>query len=233
MLFCAPFRSFLFLIGGNVRDILSVQLAVQAGPGRGDGEVGRRGDRGRGDRGASSQVSCSFLHVSFSPRHPISLSLHLPVSLSFRFLTLIFPSAIKTVLRPLHSFSMQGRLFRSSSMVEHSAVNRRVASSSLACGARLDEGRWNYSSGLFVWQRGVVNSLVATKGNGGVPGSYGQFATSRLDESRLLAIREVSDVLRCPRLVWVFAFIGVENKFSPFRRGVEARVAHSNAPARS
>jgi hypothetical protein len=35
-----------------------------------------------------------------------------------------------------------GRLFRSSSMAEHPAVNRRVVSSSLTCGARLKEGRW-------------------------------------------------------------------------------------------
>jgi hypothetical protein len=63
--------------------------------------------------------------------------------------------------------------------------------------------------------------------------TYGQFATSRLDESRLLAVCKVSDVLRCPSSCWVFAFIGVENAFSPFRSGVEARVAHSDALGRS
>src|SRR5713226_7340861 len=35
---------------------------------------------------------------------------------------------------------------------------------------------------------------------------YGQFATSPLDESRLLAVRKVSDVLRRPSSCWVFAF---------------------------
>ena len=50
-----------------------------------------------------------------------------------------------------------------------------------------------------------------------VPERYGQFARSRLDESRLCAVRKVSDVPRCPSSCWVFAFIGVENAFSPFR----------------
>ncbi len=48
-----------------------------------------------------------------------------------------------------------------------------------------------------------------------VPERYGKFATARPDESRLLAVRKVSDVLRCPSPCWVFAFIGVENAFSP------------------
>jgi hypothetical protein len=34
-------------------------------------------------------------------------------------------------------------------------------------------------------------------------------------------------------VVLVFAFIGVENAFSPFRSEGEARVAHSDAPERS
>ena len=41
-----------------------------------------------------------------------------------------------------------------------------------------------------------VSPFVATFGHGWAPNRYGQFATSRLDESWLLAIREVSDVLR-------------------------------------
>src|SRR6266567_1162609 len=48
---------------------------------------------------------------------------------------------------------------------------------------------------------GLVNAgfpFVATFGHGWAPNRYGQFATSRLDESRLLAVCKVSDVLRCP-----------------------------------
>jgi hypothetical protein len=44
---------------------------------------------------------------------------------------------------------------------------------------------------------------------------YGQFATSRLDESRLLAIREVSDVLRCPRLVGSLLSLVLKMRFPP------------------
>jgi hypothetical protein len=44
---------------------------------------------------------------------------------------------------------------------------------------------------------------------------YGQFATSRLDESRLLAIREVSDVLRCPRLVGSLLILVLKMRFPP------------------
>ena len=36
---------------------------------------------------------------------------------------------------------MRGRLFRSSSMAEHSAVNRRVVGSSPTCGAKARRGR--------------------------------------------------------------------------------------------
>src|SRR5258705_9683666 len=39
---------------------------------------------------------------------------------------------------------------------------------------------------------------VVELAHGWVPERYGQFATSRLDESRLLAVCKVSDVLRCP-----------------------------------
>jgi len=49
-----------------------------------------------------------------------------------------------------------------------------------------------------------------------VPERYGQFATLRLDESRLFAIREVSDVLRCPSSRWVFAFsLVLKMRFPP------------------
>ena len=44
----------------------------------------------------------------------------------------------------------------------------------------------------------------------------------------MFAVRKVSDALRVPRRVgWVFAFIGVENAFSPFRSEGEARVART------
>ncbi len=49
-----------------------------------------------------------------------------------------------------------------------------------------------------------------------MPSTYGQFATSRLDESRLFEIREVSDVLRCPSSCWVFAFsLVLKMRFPP------------------
>ena len=48
--------------------------------------------------------------------------------------------------------------------------------------------------GLEVLKR--VFPLVGTFGHEWVPERYGQVATSRLDESRLLAIRKVGDVLR-------------------------------------
>jgi hypothetical protein len=38
------------------------------------------------------------------------------------------------------------------------------------------------------------------------PERYGKLATSWLDESRLRAVRKVSDVLRCPSSCWVLAF---------------------------
>ena len=66
-----------------------------------------------------------------------------------------------------------------------------------------------------------------------VPERYGQFGMSWLDESRLFAGRKVSDDAPGSSSCWVFAFIGVENAFSPFRSEVEARVAHSDAPGRS
>ena len=56
-------------------------------------------------------------------------------------LTLPDPSVIKISSRSRMVPRYAGRLFRSSSMAEHPAVNRRVVSSSLTCGARLDEGR--------------------------------------------------------------------------------------------
>jgi hypothetical protein len=69
-------------------------------------------------------------------------------------LTLQNPSAIKPVSRPHMVFmAMIGRSFRSSSMAEHPAVNRRVVSSSLTCGARLDEGRWNYLRRPFLFAK--------------------------------------------------------------------------------
>jgi len=48
-----------------------------------------------------------------------------------------------------------------------------------------------------------------------VPERYGKFETSRLDESRLLAIREVSDVRRCPRLVWSLLSLVLKMRFPP------------------
>src|SRR6266550_4875548 len=73
---------------------------------------------------------------------------------------------------------------------------------------------------VLVWGLKQCFPLVGTLGHEWVPERYGQFATSRLDESRLLAIRKVGDVIRCPSSCWVFAFIGVENAFSPFRSEV-------------
>ena len=61
-----------------------------------------------------------------------------------------------------------GRLFRSSSMAEHSAVNRRVVSSSLTCGARLNKGRWSQSRRPFSFDghsRTPFRKLVIDAGN--------------------------------------------------------------------
>src|SRR6185295_13861782 len=52
-------------------------------------------------------------------------------------LTLPTPSVIKISSRSRMVFKQCGRLFRSSSMAEHPAVNRRVVSSSLTCGAKI------------------------------------------------------------------------------------------------
>ena len=60
-----------------------------------------------------------------------------------------------------------------------------------------------------------VSPFVATFGHGWAPNRYGQFATSRLDESRLLAIREVSDMLRCPRLVGSLLSLAFKMRFPP------------------
>jgi hypothetical protein len=62
------------------------------------------------------------------------------------------PFVIKTVPAE-HEIQRYGsrQLFRSSSMAEHSAVNRRVVGSSPTCGAKLDEGRWKYLQRPFVF----------------------------------------------------------------------------------
>jgi len=49
---------------------------------------------------------------------------------------------------------------------------------------------------VLVWGLKQCFPLVGTLGHEWALGSYGQFATSRLDELRLLAVRKVSDVLR-------------------------------------
>src|SRR6266498_988647 len=58
------------------------------------------------------------------------------------------------------------------------------------------------------WSGGLKQCfpLVGTLGHEWVPERYGQFGTSRLDESRLLAVRKVSDVLRCPSSCWGICF---------------------------
>jgi len=66
-----------------------------------------------------------------------------------------------------------------------------------------------------IWALKQCFPVVGTLGHEWVPERYGQFATSRLDTSRLTVVCKVSDVLRCPSSCWVFAFIGVENAFSP------------------
>jgi hypothetical protein len=57
--------------------------------------------------------------------------------------------------------------------------------------------------------------LVGTCGHEWVHERYGQFTTSQLDESRLFAVRKVSDVFRCLSSCLVFVLIGVENAFPP------------------
>ena len=54
-------------------------------------------------------------------------------------LTLFRPSVIKISSRYRMVLRYAARLFRSSSMAEHPAVNRRVVSSSLTCGANIFE----------------------------------------------------------------------------------------------
>jgi len=66
---------------------------------------------------------------------------------------------------------------------------------------------------------GLLNAgfpFVATFGHGWAPERYGQFATSRLDESRLLVVRKVSGVRRCPVVVlgWLRSLV-LKMRFPP------------------
>jgi hypothetical protein len=61
-------------------------------------------------------------------------------------LTLVYPHAIKSAFAPDKGFSR--RLFRSSSMAEHSAVNRRVVGSSPTCGAKNSNEKGTFAGAL-------------------------------------------------------------------------------------
>jgi hypothetical protein len=119
-----------------------------------------------------------------------------------------------------------GLLTASTNKVDHLGMS----TDRVACLSIIDAP---FVSVSLVWGLKQCFPLVGTLGHEWVPERYGQFATSWLDESRLFAGRKVSDDAPGSSSCWVFAFIGVENAFSPFRSEVEARVAHSDAPGRS
>ena len=56
---------------------------------------------------------------------------------------------------------------------------------------------------------------METLGHEWVPERYGQFATSWLDESRLFAVRKVSDVLPVPRRVGCLLSLVLKMRFPP------------------
>ena len=73
-------------------------------------------------------------------------------------LTLLNPFAIKTVRFSGEILRWREQLFRSSSMAEHSAVNRRVVGSSPTCGAtKSKKGEAGLASPFSLW---LVDSLM-------------------------------------------------------------------------
>jgi len=78
----------------------------------------------------------------------------------------------------------------------------------------------------------TVFPLLGTLGHEWVSELMGSSLTSQLDELQVLTVRKVSGVLRCPSSVWRFLSLVLKTRF-PLRTEVEARVAHSDARARS
>src|SRR6266511_4396286 len=72
-----------------------------------------------------------------------------------------------------------------------------------------------FAARRFVWGLKTVFPLVGTLGHEWVPERYGQFATSRLDESLLLAVRKVSEVLWCPSSVGCLLSLVLKMRFPP------------------
>src|SRR6266545_1797765 len=68
---------------------------------------------------------------------------------------------------------------------------------------------------VLVWGLKQCFPLVGTLGHEWVPERYGQFATSRLDESLLLAVRKVSEVLWCPSSVGCLLSLVLKMRFPP------------------
>lgn len=87
--------------------------------------VNKKGERGKSESGQMGESVRTF-----APLPPFTFS-----PFSCRRLTLPDPFAIKTVRFSGRDIRYREEIFRSSSMAEHSAVNRRVVGSSPTCGA--------------------------------------------------------------------------------------------------